>query len=435
MEDYAAEYRRITPKSADLFARSTGLHVNGVSHNIRFFKPYPFVVRRSAGSGLVDVDGNRYTDYWMGHWSLILGHGPVRVRRSLARQVREGWMYGTVNEQTLRLSGMIAGAVGAAEKIRYTASGTEATMYATRLARSYTGRKMIAKIDGGWHGYASSLLQTVNWPFEEVESGGLVGDDQVVSLPYNDLEGSLDILSRHRGDLAGVIAEPVLGGGGGIPADADYLRGLGEFARGNGSLFMLDEIVTGFRLRFGCIYDTMGLDPDIITLGKIVGGGLAIGAVCGKDEVMRLAGPSETKSGRAYIGGGTFSANPVSMTAGYSTLSELKANGSIYSRIGNLGKRARDGISRALDGAVEVTGAGSLFMTHFVRDGVSGIASAADAARCDAGMLHRYHMKMIARDGIFFLPGKMGAVSAAHTASDIGSLVLASEGFAHELPR
>ena len=436
--DYVGEYRDRTGGSARLFARSAELHVNGVSHNIRYYDPYPFVAASSAGKSLVDVDSNRYTDYWMGHWSLILGHGHARVAGALREQVASGWMYGTVNEQTVRLSELLAGAVPAAEKIRYVASGTEAAMYAVRLARSATGRKVIAKVDGGWHGYATDLLKTVNWPFSEPEGGGLVGEERVVSIPYNDLEGSLAVLSEHAADLAGVIMEPVLGGGGCIPGEADYMRGVEEFCRGNGSMFVLDEIVTGFRFGFGCLYPAMGLDPDIVTLGKIVGGGMPMGAICGRREVMGLADTARrSRSERSYVGGGTFSANPAAMAAGHATLSVLKEGAaSIYPRIAELGAYARDGLGREMggdgdDGAgVIVTGTGSLFMTHFAAGtGLTEIRSAADAARCDSAALGRYHFKMIAHDGIFFLPGKLGAISAAHTRQDIRDMVGASRDF------
>jgi len=145
-----SDYKKKTKKSAKLFSKSSKFHVNGVSHNIRFYEPYPFVVKKSLGKNLVDVDDNKYTDYWMGHWSLILGHGPKKVKDSLKKQIEKSWMYGTVNEQTIKLSEIISKAVPVAEKIRYVTSGTEATMYAVRLARSVTGRKIIAKVDVGY---------------------------------------------------------------------------------------------------------------------------------------------------------------------------------------------------------------------------------------------------------------------------------------------
>jgi len=425
-----SEYRRKTRKSAKLFAQSSKLHVNGVSHNIRFYEPYPFVVKQSSGKNLVDVDGNRYVDYWMGHWSLILGHGPKKVKESLQKQIEKSWMYGTVNEQTIKLSEIISKAVPVAEKIRYVTSGTEATMYAVRLARSVTGRKIIAKIDGGWHGYTSDLLKSVNWPFTESESTGVVNEEKIISIPYNNLEESLKILKKVSKDLAGVIIEPVLGGGGCIPATSDYLKGIQEYVHKNKSLFILDEIVTGFRFRFGCLYPTMKLDPDIVTLGKIVGGGMAIGVMCGKKEIMQYADTTgKKKSERSYVGGGTFSANPASMTAGYSTLSELKGSKNIYSRLNDLGEYTRKELGKIFGDKVIITGKGSLFMTHFTKNEVREITNSTDVAGCDSELLKKYHFKMIAQDGIFFLPGKLGAISAAHSKEDIKKMLDASESF------
>jgi len=426
-----SEYKKRTKGSAKLFAKSLKFHVNGVSHNIRFYEPYPFVVKKSSGKSLVDVDENKYVDYWMGHWSLILGHGPKQVKDSLKKQIEKSWMYGTVNEQTIKLSELISKAVPVAEKIRYVTSGTEATMYAVRLARSVTGKKIIAKIDGGWHGYTSDLLKSVNWPFTESESSGVINEEKIISIPFNNLEESLDILKKVSSDLAGVIIEPVLGGGGCIPADTDYLKGIQEFCKKNNSLFILDEIVTGFRFRYGCLYPTMSLDPDIVTLGKIVGGGMPIGVMCGKKEIMEYSNTKgKKKTERSYIGGGTFSANPMSMTSGFATLSELKkAKNTIYPKINALGKYARDELGKTFEDKVIITGKGSLFMTHFVKDGITEIVNSAQAAKCDTELLYKYHFKMIVQDGIFFLPGKLGAISNAHNKEDIKKMVIASENF------
>ncbi|KAG2476871.1 MAG: Glutamate-1-semialdehyde aminotransferase, partial [Nitrosopumilales archaeon] len=174
MKNYISEYKRKTKKSAKLFSLSKKFHINGVSHNIRFFEPYPFVTKAGRGKYLIDVDSNKYVDYWMGHWALVLGHSPDPVKKELRKQLDSSWMHGTVNESTIRLSEILEKTIPVAEKIRYVVTGTEATMYATRIARSVTGKKIIAKIDGGWHGYTSELLKTVNWPFSESESSGLV---------------------------------------------------------------------------------------------------------------------------------------------------------------------------------------------------------------------------------------------------------------------
>ena len=166
-------YKKKTKKSAKLFSKAKKVHVNGVHHNIRFFEPYPFVTKSAEGKFLKDVDSNKFVDYWMGHWSLILGHAQKQIQRKATGQLKKGWMHGTSNENAIALSEKISKAVPVAEKIRYTSTGTEATIYSVRLARAVTGKKIIAKIDGGWHGYTTDLLKTVNWPFDVSESQGL----------------------------------------------------------------------------------------------------------------------------------------------------------------------------------------------------------------------------------------------------------------------
>ena len=424
-------YKKNTGKSSRLFKESKKFHVNGVHHNIRFFEPYPFVTKSSKGKFLVDVDSNKYVDYWMGHWSLILGHSPKNVLHDVRTQLNGGWMHGTLSENTIKLSEKISKAVPVAEKIRYATTGTEATMYAVRLAKTATRRKIIAKIDGGWHGYTTDLLKTVNWPFEKSESRGISDEKHIISLPYNDLENSIRILKSIMNDLAAVIIEPVLGGGGCIPATREYLTGIEEFCHKNNSLFILDEIVTGFRFRYGCLYNTMKLDPDIVTLGKIVGGGFPIGIICGKDEFMNYANTSLfSKSNRAYIGGGTFSANPLTMIAGDSTLRMIKNKGNmLYERLNRFGSETRKMLDKKFDGNAITTGVGSLFLTHFLKGTISEIKNATDAAKCNTKKLYDYHFHMIANDKIFFLPGKLGAFSDAHTKSDVTAMIKSTDNF------
>ena len=386
-------YKKHTKKSAKIFARSKNLHISGVSHNIRFFEPYPFVTKSARGKHLIDVDGNKYTDYWMGHWSLILGHAAPKIADKVRKQINSCWMHGTVNENTIEFSEVIQGVVPVAEKIRYVSTGTEATMYATRIARAKTDKKIIAKIDGGWHGYTTDLLKSVNYPFDQPESAGLADDSHIVSVPYNNLEKSISILESVKNDLAGIIIEPVLGGAGCIPATKEYLVGIQEFVHRNNALFILDEIVTGFRFRFGCLYKTMGLDPDIVTLGKIVGGGFPIGVICGKDEIMRITDTNSNKRlDRSYIGGGTFSANPMTMTSGKAMLKFLKKNsGPVYKKIGELGQETRNGLTKIFQDKVTVTGMGSLFMPHFLANGVTHVTKSRSSLRqrnC-SNMAHR----------------------------------------------
>ncbi|HXU95188.1 MAG TPA: aminotransferase class III-fold pyridoxal phosphate-dependent enzyme, partial [Candidatus Nitrosotalea sp.] len=252
---------------------------------------------------------------------------------------------------------------------------------------------------------------------------------------YNNLEKSISILESVKNDLAGVIIEPLLGGGGCIPATKEYLTGIQEFAHRQDSLFILDEIVTGFRFRFGCLYKTMNLDPDIVTLGKIVGGGFPIGVICGKDEIMKITdASSNSRLDRSYIGGGTFSANPMTMTSGMAMLKFLKNNsGPVYKKIGKLGQEVRNGLEKTFNNKVAVTGMGSLFMPHFLANGVTQIANAEDASKCNTNILKKYHFELIAKEGIFFLPGKLGAISYVHSKSDITKLLEASKRFAVSL--
>jgi len=430
-------YKKDTRKSAKIFERSKKLHVSGVSHNIRFFEPYPFVTKSAKGKYLIDVDGNKYTDYWMGHWSLILGHAAPKIAGKIKKQIQEGWMYGTVNENTVEFSETIQEAVPVAEKIRYVSTGTEATMYATRIARAKTGKKIIAKIDGGWHGYTTDLLKAVNYPFDQPESAGLVEENHIVSIPYNNLEKSLSILESVKNNLAGVIIEPILGGAGCIPATKEYLKGIQEFIHKNNSIFILDEIVTGFRFRFGCLYETMNLDPDIVTLGKIAGGGFPIGVICGKDETMKIIDTNSNKRvDRSYIGGGTFSANPMTMTSGRVTLKFLKKNsGPVYKKIGKLGEKTRLGLSKIFNDQVTITGMGSLFMPHFLANGITQVTNAEEASKCNIEILKKYHFELIAKDRIFFLPGKLGAISYTHSESDVERLLEASKRFSVSLKK
>ena len=431
MRDYVKDYVRKTSESRRLYSRSTRVFPGGISHNIRCFEPYPFFVNSAKGRQLRDVDGNRYIDYWMGHWVLILGHSPRPVADALAAQVRNGTLYGTVNDVSVELAEVIQKLMPRAEMMRFSSTGSEATMYAVRLARAKTGRRVIAKAIGGWHGFNTTLMQTVNYPFEAEEGPGLVQDEgqYVESMPFNNLDASLKVLETIKDDLACIIIEPVLGGAGCIPPADGYLQGLQEFAKKNGSLFILDEIVTGFRLSLHGAASVYKLEPDLFTLGKICGGGMPIGVVCGDREIMSLADPvsRSDKEARCAIGGGTFSANPVTMTAGLATLNFLKKNKNVYSKIDRLGGMARKGLSRIFAEAGipgKVTGLNSIFLTHF---GKEMVQDANDVATSNKGVLTRYHLALMADHGLFFLPGKMGAFSYAHDDGDVTRLLAATE--------
>lgn len=437
LDQYIKLYESKTRKSRSLFDQASRSFPGGVSHNIRYFEPYPFFTQKAHGKNLWDVDGNMYTDYWMGHWSLIMGHAPQTVVDALEERIPEGTIFGTANELSVELAEMISKIMPRAEMIRFSSTGSEATMYAVRLARAFTGKRVVAKIEGGWHGFNTTLLKSVNFPFND-EGIGVLEEEQkyVVSLPFNDLAASLKILDFVKDDLACVIVEPLLGGAGCIPPEDGYLHGLQEYARKYGALLVLDEIVTGFRLSLNGAQKIFSLEPDLFTLGKIVGGGMPIGVLCGKKEVMQLSDPKREKDQRCGIGGGTFSANPITMTAGIATLEYLSKNQSIYDDINRLGDEARNSVDRVMveNGVmVKTTGMGSLFLTHFLTDKIDDVRSARDAARCNVDLQKAYHFALMAKDGIFFLPHKLGAVSVQHRANDIKYLIDSSENLAREI--
>ena len=430
INNFTRNYKKNTKHSNLLYKKSLGFFPGGISHNIRFFSPYPFFVKKATGKYLVDEDDNIYTDYWMGHWALVLGHSPKNVSLALSKQVKNGTLYGTVNTISIELAETIQKLMPKAEKLRFATTGSEATMYAVRLARAATRKKIVAKIIGGWHGFNSSLLESVNYPFEIKEGLGLDVDHKYIqSIPFNDLDTSLQLLSKIKEDLACIIVEPILAGAGCITPNNDYLQGLQEFSKKNNVIFILDEIVTGFRLSIHGAYKMFKLDPDLFTLGKIAGGGLPIGIVCGKNEILSLSNPIDknNKNSICSIGGGTFSSNPVTMTAGLNTLKFLQNNKEIvYSKINELGAYTRKELQRIFDENnidVKITGIGSLFNIHFLNDDVREINNANDVALADKEKLWKYHFALISNYKIFFLPFKMGAISYQHSKFDIDKLL------------
>ena len=428
LDKYYEIYKKKTPTSRKYYERAKEIFPGGISHNIRFFKPYPFFTKETKANKIIDLDNNTYTDYWMGHWALILGHSPKYLVNSLSSQIKKGTLYGTVNDISLDLAHIINKLMPNAENIRFSSTGSEATMYAVRLARAKTEKRIVAKIIGGWHGFNSSLLESVNHPFEEKEGIGLdINGDFVISIPFNDLPKSIKILNSVKKDLACIIVEPILSGAGCIPPDKNYLIGLQEFAKKNNIIFILDEIVTGFRLSLNGAQKIFNLKPDLFTLGKIAGGGLPIGILCGNKEIMSLADPiDKPKNSYCAIGGGTFSANPLSMISGFQTLKYLKNNNSMYEKIDFLGKYLRKELYKIFMEnkiKVNITGMQSMFHVHFLGNNIKKINNAKDVASCNKNLLFKYHFSLITLKNIFFLPYKMGALSNTHSKTDIDYLV------------
>jgi len=412
-----------------MFDRARKVFAGGVNHNARLYEPYPIFVKKAKGRYIWDLDNNRYTDYWMGHLALLLGHSPPVVTGPLKKHVESGTHYGMGNQLSVELGEVIQRVVPCSEMLRFCNTGAEATMYLVRLARGFTGRKIVIKMAGGWHGYNTELNMGVHTPFDRPEGTGILNEEQayVRTVRFNDLEAARKLVNSSRHDVAAIFLEPILGAGGCIPADKTYLKGLRELADESGALLAFDEIITGFRVALGGAQSLYGVTPDLASFGKIVGGGLPIGLVCGRREILSLADPSN-KQRFVSIGGGTFSENPLTMAAGLATISYLKRNaGTIYPRLDEMGRNLRSGVDAAFtECGVEThtTGLGSLFLTHF---GINPL-NAEEAQRSRRDLVRRYAIFLMSR-GIFLLPSHPGGISTCHTERDIENLVHRSREF------
>ena len=422
-------YRTRTQKSRKLFERGKRVFAGGVDHNARFYEPYPLFVARARGKHIWDEDGNRYTDYWMGHMALILGHSPPPVVDALRGQIANGTHFGMVSKLAVGLAEEIQRSVPCAEMMRFCNTGAEATMYLVRLARGFTGKRVVIKMAGGWHGYNTQLNRGVHRPFDRSESAGILEEEQafVKNVRFNDLGAAEEAFRSSDNDVAVVFLEPVLGAGGCMPADREYLMGLRELADRSGALLAFDEIITGFRVSLGGAQEYYGVTPDLASFGKVAGGGLPLGLVAGKKEILSLADPTR-KEGFVSIGGGTFSDNPLTMTAGLATVRYLRKHAkSVYPAIDRLGREVRKGVDKAFaDAGVEAhsTGLGSLFLTHFGGEP----KDAEEAARGDKKAKLEYALYLMSK-GVFILPGHPGGISTDHNLRDIKELAELSGEF------
>lgn len=428
--DMSDSYASKTPKSQDLHERAKNFLPAGVSYAIRYFEPYPFYTAKAKGSKLYDVDGNQYVDFWLGHTALILGHSPPAVVEAVKKQLENGTHYGTSHQLEIQLAKQIAKMVPSAEMVRFTNSGTEANMYATRLARAYTSRTKIAKFEGGWHGGYDALHTSVKPPFDIPESAGLTTGalQDTIVLPYNDLHGVKEKLKDE--EVASIVIEPVLGAGGGIPAEGEFLKGLRELCDERGILLIFDEVITGFRLAPGGGQQYYGVTPDITVFGKILGGGFPIGAFCARKEIMERVDTLHYERPHYSFHGGTFSANPISMTAGLATL-RLLEDGKLINRLNDTGEEIREELKRIFEENhqyTQVTGAGSLFNTHFTKEEVKDTRAASEA---DKKKQIDYHLNLIT-NGVFFLPTHTGALSTTHSQKDIEKLYEETEKYARQ---
>jgi glutamate-1-semialdehyde 2,1-aminomutase len=441
MKHFFDAYRQKTRLSENLFKRAKEVMPGGISHNIHFFPPYPFFVKKTKGSKVWDVDGNEYVDLWMGNYTHILGHCPRVVVQAIEKQFKEGIHWGMVYKKQIEWAELIRELVPSAEMVRFCCSGTEATMYAVRLARAFTGKRIILKIVGGWHGANPDLSLGIKTPYEREESLGLLPELQqyTKAIPFNDLSGSIEVIHQNKEDLAGIILEPVIGEGGFVPANKEYLRMIRSETKGLGALLIFDEVISCFRVALGGAQERFKITPDLTTLGKITGGGLPVGALAGKREILEKTSPEKkvNKWERILIGGGTFSAHPLTASAGLAMLRYLKEHQQkVYPLLESKGEEVREGVQEAFDREgldAVVTGIGSLFQTHFpyqkgeTLDSPHTINRFTDIEKREI----EFRIRMLTK-GVHVMHGG-GCLSIAHSDEDIEKIIKAVRRVAREM--
>ena len=408
--------------SEELYALASALIPGGVNSPVRAFRGVggsPFFVARARGSRLWDVDGQSYIDY-VGSWGpLIVGHAHPKVVEAIHAAAEAGTSYGAPTRGEVELARLLVDAVPSLEMVRLVNSGTEAVMSALRLARGVTGRRKIVKFDGGYHGHADSLLVKAGsggLTFSVPDSLGVPPElaRLTLSLPYNDLETARDTMAREGGDIAAIIVEPVAGNMGVVPPAPGFLHGLREIASSHGALLIFDEVITGFRLGWGGAQERYRVIPDLTCLGKIIGGGLPVGAYGGRGEIMSEVAPL----GNVYQAG-TLSGNPLAVAAGLATLDLLREPG-VYERLDELGRILETGLGEAARSAglpVRVNRVGSMLTLFFTEREVRDLVSARTA---DTNRYARFFHAMLSR-GVFFAPAQFEATfcSLAHTDTDL----------------
>ena len=423
-------YKSRTSNSKRLFERAKKVLPAGVSYGIRALPPYPFYLQNAKGVTLTDVDGNKYTDYWGGHGALILGHAPDEVIEAVTTQLPHGTHFGFTHEKEVELAEKIVKHVPSAEMVRYASSGTEANMYGTRLARAYTGRNKMLKIEGGWHGGYDSLHSHVSRPYGRSESAGLNPKtiEDTYAVPYNDLEAAEEQAKRH--DLACIILEPVMGAAGFLTPEPGYLEGLREICNDNDALLIFDEVITGFRLGMGGAQEHYGVTPDITIMGKVIGGGFPVGAFCGPEEIMeRIDHIKYPDQEERSAHGGTFTGNPISMVAGSATVDAL-SDGAVHKHIDRLGEKMRSGLVDIMERnkvPISITGVGSTFGMHFQQDVPS---NAGETSKNNIPATKAYFQHML-ESGIIYLSPTVSHswISSPHTNEDIEKYLAATEDY------
>ncbi len=422
---------RKTDQSRKLQKRAEQLIPGGVNSPVRAFRSVgsepPYIIR-GQGSHIWDADGNEYVDY-IGSWGpLILGHAAPRVIDAVIEAARKGTSFGASTPAEADLAELVISAFPRMQKVRFVSSGTEATMSAIRLARGYTKRKYIVKFEGCYHGHSDALLVKAGSGVATLGIPGSAGVPEeftqfTLALPYNDTSVLEQAFTKFKHQIACVIVEPVVGNMGCVPPAPGYLEALRAITAREQTLLIFDEVMTGFRLAFGGAQQLYGVQPDLTTMGKIIGGGLPVGAYGGPSEVMDLIAPL----GPVYQAG-TLSGNPLAMAAGYATLTYLRDHQDVYAKLDKLAGEVVEGVaSAAKDAGVTLchNRVGSMFTWFFVRSPVTDWTS---AAKSDTEAFGRFFRTML-ENGIYLPPSQFEAafLGAAHTEHDLQQTVAAAK--------
>ncbi|WP_077618975.1 glutamate-1-semialdehyde 2,1-aminomutase [Bacillus sinesaloumensis] len=416
-------------KSKAAFAEAVKLMPGGVNSPVRAFKSVnmdPIFMERGKGSKIYDIDGNEYIDYVLSWGPLIHGHANDRVVEALKKTTELGTSFGAPTLAETKLAKLVIERVPSIEIVRMVNSGTEATMSALRLARGYTGRSKILKFEGCYHGHGDSLLikagsgvATLGLPDSPGVPEGIAKN--TITVPYNDLEAVKFAFEQFGDDIAGVIVEPVAGNMGVVPPQPGFLETLREITTQNGSLLIFDEVMTGFRVDYHCAQGYFGVTPDITCLGKVIGGGLPVGAYGGRADIMEQIAPA----GPIYQAG-TLSGNPLAMAAGYETLSQLTPED--YKEFGKKADRLESGLTEAAkkyDIPHCINRAGSMIGFFFTNEKVTSY----DVAKTSNLEFFATYYREMANEGVFLPPSQFEGLflSTAHTEEDIEKTIQAAE--------
>jgi glutamate-1-semialdehyde 2,1-aminomutase len=402
--------------SKDLFNEAKKYLVGGVNSPMRAFKPYPFFAAKGHGSKIEDTEGNNYIDYCLGYGPLILGHSHESIVKAVNEQIAIGTTYGTPTEKEIELAKMVIERVSCVEKIRFVNSGTEATMSAIRLARGFTARDKIIKFDGGYHGsHDSVLVKPGSGGAGKPDSLGIPIDTSknTISIPFNNEDVLIETIEKYKDEIATIIVEPVMGNIGVLQAKDGFLKFLRDITYENDILLIFDEVITGFRLSYGSASEYFNVNPDLVSFGKILGGGFPIGAFGGRKEIMEMIAPI----GDVYQAG-TFNGNPISITGGITTLNEL--NPAVYKSLNQKGEFLRKRISESIkDLSLDLSpvGIASMFQIYF-RGG--DILNYEDVKKSDIDKFYSY-FKILLKNGIFIPPSQFEScfISNVHSNDDL----------------